>query len=174
MSPLNQNNPKSRRGLTPERYGIWGPLGSVLTRGYQQLDLACHTHCWARLSTAGRVRLWGERTKLTPGGGIHPLSISYGSRHYLLRSVFTQRNIYPVDMPLPVVRSPLGLPLGGPGLLLGPPALPGCWLEAYIIQYCGSFRDVRTLLDTHTSTAYKPMGGDGAPPWFHSRDKSIQ
>ena len=27
MSPLNQNNPKSRRGLTPERNGIWGPLG---------------------------------------------------------------------------------------------------------------------------------------------------
>ena len=60
---------------------------------------------------------------------------------------------YPADMPLPVVRSPLGLPLGGPGLLPGPPALPGCWPEAYIIQYCGSFSNVRTLIDTYTSGA---------------------
>ena len=63
-------------------------------------------------------------------------------------------------MPLPVVRSPLGLPLGGPGLLPGPPALPGCWPEAYIIQYCGSFSDVLTSLDTYTSGA---LGGM-APP----------
>ena len=66
-------------------------------------------------------------------------------------------------MPLPVVRSPLGLPLGGPGLLPGPPALSGCWPEAYIIHYCGSFFDVLTLLDTYTSGAR----GDGAPPRFH-------
>ena len=59
-------------------------------------------------------------------------------------------------MPLSVVRSPLGLPLGGPGLLPGPPALPGCWPEAYIIQYCGSFSNVPTLLDTYTSGA---LGG---------------
>ena len=68
-------------------------------------------------------------------------------------------------MPLPVVRSPLGLPLGGPGLLPGPPALPGCWPEAYIIQYCGSFGDVLTLLE-HTHLG---PGGDGAPPRFQNR-----
>ena len=85
-------------------------------------------------------------------------------------------------MPLPVVRSPLGLPLGGPGLLPGPPALPGCWPEAYIIQYCGSFSNVRTLLDTYTSGAW---GGwrpplvpnkfvSGGPPLdsLSSRDRS--
>ena len=63
-------------------------------------------------------------------------------------------------MPLPVVRSPLRLPLGGPGLLPGPPALPGCWPEAYIIQYCGSFSNVRTLLDTYISGAW----GGWRPP----------
>ena len=85
-------------------------------------------------------------------------------------------------MPLPVVRSPLGLPLGGPGLLPGPPALPGCWPEAYIIQYCGSFSNVPTLLDTYTSGAW---GGwrpplvpnkfvSGGPPLdsLSSRDRS--
>ena len=85
-------------------------------------------------------------------------------------------------MPLPVVRSPLGLPLGGPGLLPGPPALPGCWPEAYIKQYCGSFSNVRTLLYTYTSGAW---GGwhpplvpnkfvSGGPPLdsLSSRDRS--
>ena len=85
-------------------------------------------------------------------------------------------------MPLPLVRSPLGLPLGGPGLLPGPPALPRCWPEAYIIQYCGSFKNVRTLLDTYTSGAW---GGcrpplvpnkfvSGGPPLdsLSSRDRS--
>ena len=85
-------------------------------------------------------------------------------------------------MPLPVVRSPLGLPLGGPGLLPGPPALPGCWPEAYIIQNCGSFSNVPTLLDTYTSGAW---GGwrpplvpnkfvSGGPPLdsLSSRDRS--
>ena len=33
--------------------------------------------------------------------------------------------VYPADMPLPVVRSPLGLPLGDRGLLPLPDALPG-------------------------------------------------
>ena len=81
-----------------------------------------------------------------------------------------------------MVRSPLGLPLGGPGLLPGPPALPGCWPEAYIIQYCGSFSNVRTLLDTYTSGSW---GGwrpplvpnkfvSGGPPLdsLSSRDRS--
>ena len=85
-------------------------------------------------------------------------------------------------MPLLVVRSPLGLPLGGPGLLPGPPALPGCWPEAYIKQYCGSFSKVPTLLDTYTSRAW---GGwrpplvpnkfvSGGPPLdsLSSRDRS--
>ena len=75
-------------------------------------------------------------------------------------------------MPRPVVRSPLGLPLGGPGLLPGPPALPGCWPEAYIIQYCGSFSNVRTLLDTYTSGSWggwrPPLALDPEPeaPYF--------
>ena len=68
-------------------------------------------------------------------------------------------------MLLPVVRSPLGLPLGGPGLLPGPPALPGCWPEAYILQYCGSLLIPRTLLDTYTShRSSGVLGGASAPP----------
>ena len=59
--------------------------------------------------------------------------------------------VYPADMPPPLVRSPLGLPLGGSGLLPGPPALPCCWPGAYIIQILRFVVYTTTLLDTYTS-----------------------
>ena len=59
--------------------------------------------------------------------------------------------IYPADMPPPVVRSPLGLPLGGSGLLPGPLALPCYWPGAYIIQILWFFGCTTTLLNTYTS-----------------------
>ena len=60
-------------------------------------------------------------------------------------------NAYPADMPPPVVRSPLGLPLRGSGLLPGPPALPCCWPGAYIIQMLWFivYTNILYLIHTH-------------------------
>ena len=85
------NNPKFRRGLTPERNGIWGPRGP-----YEPTEC---TGAWlpalkvrpaipnSGLASARPVESGsgGGALNWPRGGGIYPLSISYGSRHYLLR-----------------------------------------------------------------------------------------
>ena len=57
----------------------------------------------------------------------------------------------------PVVRTPLGLPLGGSGLLPGPPALPCCWPGAYIIHILRFivYTDIHYLIHTHLIGQFK-------------------
>ena len=64
---------------------------------------------------------------------------------YLLCAIF-----YPTDMPLPVVRSPLGLPLGDQGLLPLLDALPG--VGAGVVAG-GPYTLPQRMLDTLTGAS---------------------
>ena len=81
MSPLNQNNPKSRRGLTPERYGIWGPLGPYKPAECTKAWLPA-LQVWPAIPIAGLASALGGAHETV---ATYPLSIIYGSKHYLLR-----------------------------------------------------------------------------------------
>ena len=85
------NNPKFRRGLTPERNGIWGPRGPYGPTECTEAWLPAH-EVWPVIPIAGFASArpvesgsGGGALNWPRGGAIYPLSISYGSRHYLLR-----------------------------------------------------------------------------------------